>query len=110
MDCGWRCDYNRRDRNTANIISGAAYSGMTALTSQAAVALAENQGNLSKTLNSLGKNDTVKSTIAQMVISRALNGFDAEMEWTTGNPGNAKLPLLSMGIGIKSRSVLPRNP
>ncbi|WP_419177231.1 DUF637 domain-containing protein [Providencia sneebia] len=31
------------------------------LTSQAAIALAENQRNLSKTLNSLGKSDTVIS-------------------------------------------------
>ena len=82
---------------TAAVISGAAYSGMTALSSQAAVALAENQGNLSKTLNSLGKSDTVKSIITQMVISGALNGLDAKMGWTTGNPGDAKLPLLSHG-------------
>ncbi|WP_322958012.1 DUF637 domain-containing protein [Providencia huashanensis] len=82
---------------TAAVISGAAYSGMTALSTQAAVALAENQGNLSKTLNSLGKSDTVKSIITQMVISGALNGLDAKMGWTTGNPGDAKLPLLSNG-------------
>ncbi|HGV3501818.1 TPA: DUF637 domain-containing protein [Providencia stuartii] len=79
------------------IISGAAYSGMTALSTQAAVALAENQGNLSKTLNSLGKSDTVKSIITQMAISGALNGLDVKMEWTKGNPADAKLPLLSNG-------------
>ena len=82
---------------TAAVISGAAYSGMTALSTQAAVALAENQGNLSKTLNSLGKSDTVKSIIAQMVISGALNGLDIKMEWTKGNPADAKLPLLTNG-------------
>lgn len=82
---------------TAAVISGAAYSGMTALSTQAAVALAENQGNLSKTLNSLGKSDTVKSIITQMVISGALNGLDAKMSWTQGNPADAKLPLLSNG-------------
>ncbi|WP_275075928.1 DUF637 domain-containing protein [Providencia rettgeri] len=82
---------------TAAVISGAAYSGMTALSTQAAVALAENQGNLSKTLNSLGKSDTVKSIITQMVISGALNGLDAKMGWTQGNPADAKLPLLSNG-------------
>ncbi|WP_273803245.1 DUF637 domain-containing protein [Providencia rettgeri] len=82
---------------TAAVISGAAYSGMTALSTQAAVALAENQGNLSKTLNSLGKSDTVKSIITQMVISGALNGLDAKMGWTTGNPADTKLPLLSNG-------------
>lgn len=82
---------------TAAVISGAAYSGMTALSAQAAVALAENQGNLSKTLNALGKSDTVKSIIAQMVISGALNGLDIKMEWTKGNPADAKLPLLANG-------------
>ncbi len=81
--------------STAAVIQGAAYSGMTALSTQAAVALAENQGNLSKTLSALGKSDTVKSIITQMVISGALNGLDVEMEWTTGNPGGAKLPLLA---------------
>lgn len=82
---------------TAAVISGVAYSGMTALSTQAAVALAENQGNLSKTLNSLGKSDTVKSIITQMVISGALNGLDVKMGWTQGNPADAKLPLLSNG-------------
>lgn len=82
---------------TATVISGAAYSGMTALSTQAAVALAENQGNLSKTLNSLGKSDVVKSIITQMVISGALNGLDIKMGWTKGNPADAKLPLLSNG-------------
>lgn len=82
---------------TAAVISGAAYSGMTALSTQAAVALAENQGNLSKTLNSLGKSDTVKSIITQMIISGALNGLDVEMGWAKGNPGDVKLPLLSNG-------------
>lgn len=82
---------------TATVISGAAYSGMTALSTQAAVALAENQGNLSNTLNSLGKSDVVKSIITQMVISGALNGLDIKMGWTKGNPADAKLPLLSNG-------------
>ncbi|MCD2527507.1 DUF637 domain-containing protein [Providencia huaxiensis] len=82
---------------SAAVISGAAYSGMTALSTQAAIALAENQGNLSKALNSLGKSETVKSIVAQMVISGALNGLDVKMGWTKGNPGNAKLPLLSNG-------------
>ncbi|WP_265512157.1 DUF637 domain-containing protein, partial [Providencia heimbachae] len=82
---------------TAAVISGAAYSGMTALSTQAAVALAENQGNLSKTLNSLGKSDTVKAIITQMIISGALNGLDVKMGWAKGNPGDVKLPLLSNG-------------
>ncbi|EKT53561.1 DUF637 domain-containing protein [Providencia sneebia] len=55
----------------------------------------EKMAYLSKTLNSLGKSDTVKSIITQMVISGALNGLDKDMKWTTGNPGDAKLPILA---------------
>nr|WP_282557550.1 DUF637 domain-containing protein [Providencia burhodogranariea] len=86
---------------TADVIAGAGYSGMTALTSQAAVALAENKGDLSKTLNTLGKSETVKTIITQMVISGALNGLDVKMGWTSGNPAAAKLPLLSNGDWTK---------
>lgn len=82
---------------TGAMISGAAYSGMTALSTQAAVALAENKGNLSKTLKTLGQSDTVKSIIAQMVVSGALNGLDVKMGFTDGAASNSSLPLLSNG-------------
>ncbi|WP_261286047.1 DUF637 domain-containing protein, partial [Serratia proteamaculans] len=39
------------------ITSGAVTAGMSSLASQAAVALVENQGNLSKTLKALGSNE-----------------------------------------------------
>ncbi|MEX6120444.1 DUF637 domain-containing protein [Providencia hangzhouensis] len=92
---GWVTSSTGTTDTTAAVIQGAAYSGMISLSSQATVALAENQGNLSKTLNSLGKSDTVKSIITQMLISGTLNGLDEYMKWTTGNPGDAKLPLLT---------------
>lgn len=80
---------------------GAAYSGITALTSQAAVALIDNQGNISKTLQTLSSSNAVKSLVTSMVIGGALAGFDNVMGFdkaaggtTAATPGNAKLPLL----------------
>ncbi|RLM26744.1 hypothetical protein BIY29_05255 [Brenneria alni] len=89
---------------TATVIHGAAYSGMTALTSQAAVSLVDNQGNLSKTLHALGSSDSVKSLVSSMVIGGALSGFDSVMGLdkaangaATPDPAQAKLPILSNG-------------
>ncbi len=53
---------------------GATASGMAALASQAAVALVDNQGDLSKTLKAMGSSDTVKSTFTSMVMGGALAG------------------------------------
>ena len=83
------------------VTSGAVTAGMSSLASQAAVALVENQGNLSKTLKALGSNESVKATATAMAIGGALNGFDSAMGWskdTAGkplNPNNVKLPQLS---------------
>ncbi|MFC3393727.1 DUF637 domain-containing protein [Brenneria rubrifaciens] len=80
---------------------GAAYSGMTALTAQAAVALVENEGNLSKTLQAMGRSGSVKSLVTSMVIGGALAGFDDIMTFnqTAGGvaPEKARLPLLRVG-------------
>ncbi|BEM78915.1 hypothetical protein SME38J_30180 [Serratia marcescens] len=85
------------------ITSGAVTAGMSSLASQAAVALVENQGNLSKTLQALGSNENVKATATAMAIGGALNGFDSAMGWSKDaagkplNPNNVKLPQLSNG-------------
>nr|WP_243458005.1 DUF637 domain-containing protein [Serratia proteamaculans] len=85
------------------ITSGAVTAGMSSLASQAAVALVENQGNLSKTLKALGSNESVKATATAMAIGGALNGFDSAMGWSKDaagkplNPNNVKLPQLSNG-------------
>ncbi|WP_239002431.1 DUF637 domain-containing protein [Photorhabdus khanii] len=82
---------------------GATASGMAALASQAAVALVDNQGDLSKTLKAMGSSNTVKSTLTSMVISGALAGFDTVMGWDNAanggklDPLKAKLPSLSNG-------------
>ncbi|WP_162524140.1 DUF637 domain-containing protein [Photorhabdus khanii] len=86
-----------------SMASGATASGMAALASQAAVALVDNQGDLSKTLKAMGSSNTVKSTLTSMVISGALAGFDNVMGWDNAangaklDPLKAKLPSLSNG-------------
>ncbi|OKP27693.1 hypothetical protein BSQ40_15200 [Serratia fonticola] len=88
---------------TAAMVSGAAAAGTASLASQAAVALVENQGNISKTLKALGNSDTVKATATAMAIGGALNGFDSAKGWSQDangkviNPNNVKLPQLSNG-------------
>jgi filamentous hemagglutinin len=85
------------------VTSGVVTAGMSSLASQAAVALVENQGNLSKTLKALGNSDTVKATATAMAMGGALNGFDSVTGWNkdaTGkalNPKDVKLPQLSNG-------------
>ncbi|MEI7073915.1 DUF637 domain-containing protein [Pectobacterium versatile] len=89
---------------TATVMSGAVYSGMTAITSQAAVALVDNKGNLSKTFQAMSSSDSVKSLVTSMVIGGALAGFDEVMQFsqatngtTVIDPAKAKLPMLSNG-------------
>ncbi len=54
------------------VATGAVTAGMSSLAAQAAVALVENQGNLSKTLKSLGSSNSVKSLATSMAIGGAL--------------------------------------
>ncbi|SCZ66290.1 MULTISPECIES: DUF637 domain-containing protein [Photorhabdus] len=85
----------------SSVAYGATASGMAALASQAAVALVDNQGDLSKTLKVMGSSDTVKSTVTSMAIGGALAGFDNVMGWdkaangTQIDPAKATLPKLS---------------
>lgn len=67
--------------SVASTASVAAQAGFASLVSQAAVSLAENKGNISKTLESLGRSDTVKSVVTSMVVAGALQGLDQFMGW-----------------------------
>ncbi|WP_198672934.1 DUF637 domain-containing protein, partial [Photorhabdus sp. CRCIA-P01] len=87
---------------TASAVYGAAYGGMIGLTSQAAVALVENKGDLSKTLAALAKRDSVKSLVTQIAVGGALGGLDHTMGWgklvegqSVVDPIKSPLPLLS---------------
>ncbi|WP_232832608.1 DUF637 domain-containing protein [Photorhabdus sp. CRCIA-P01] len=86
----------------ASAVYGAAYGGMIGLTSQAAVALVENKGNITNTLETLAKRDSVKSLVTQMAVGGALGGLDHAMGWGKLVEGTGavdtvktKLPLLS---------------
>ncbi|MDX7988700.1 filamentous hemagglutinin N-terminal domain-containing protein [Xenorhabdus sp. 12] len=65
----------------ASAVYGAAYAGMIGLTTQAAVALVENKGNLSGTLKALAKSDSVKSLVTRMAVGGALGSVDHVMGW-----------------------------
>ncbi|MEI9751802.1 DUF637 domain-containing protein [Moellerella wisconsensis] len=87
----------------AAVVSGMASAGLAGLTSQAAVALVENEGNLSDTFKALGNSDTVKSLVSQMIIGGALNGLDIYMGWkadpslasSSFDPTQFKIPSLT---------------
>ncbi|WP_237612494.1 DUF637 domain-containing protein, partial [Proteus sp. G4444] len=65
----------------ASTASVAAQAGFASLVSQAAVSLAENQGNISKTFGSLSRSDTVKSIVTSMAVAGTLQGLDQFMGW-----------------------------
>ncbi|CAI2476084.1 Hemolysin precursor [Serratia entomophila] len=80
---------------SASAVYGSAYAGMTSLMSQAAVALVENQGNLSKTLKALGSSGSVKSVVTAMAIGGALAGFDERVLKLDVPADKARLPVLN---------------
>ncbi|MEQ9918212.1 DUF637 domain-containing protein [Pectobacterium aroidearum] len=82
---------------TATVMSGAVYSGMTALTSQAAVALVDNKGNLTNTMRALGSSASVKSLVTSMAVGGALASFDHILKTGRAVVGAEKLPMLSNG-------------
>ncbi|WP_454209218.1 DUF637 domain-containing protein [Proteus sp. Marseille-Q3619] len=67
--------------SVASTASVAAQAGFASLVSQAAVSLAENKGSIYKTIESLGRSDTVKSVVTSMVVAGALQGLDQFMGW-----------------------------
>ncbi len=77
----------------SSAVYGSAYAGMTSLASQVAVALVDNQGNLSKTLQALGNSQTVKATATAMAIGGALAGFDQVLDANVP-ADKARLPVL----------------
>ncbi|HBW3296049.1 TPA: filamentous hemagglutinin N-terminal domain-containing protein [Klebsiella pneumoniae] len=80
------------------VTTGAVTAGMSSLAAQVAVALVENQGNLSKTLSALGSSSSVKSLATSMAIGGALAGFDEVMNVSV-SPDKARLPALTKDEG-----------
>ncbi|SUP67458.1 DUF637 domain-containing protein [Yersinia kristensenii] len=83
----------------SGVAGGAVTAGMSSLAAQAAVALVEHKGDLSKTFSTLGSNESVKSLATSMAVGGALSGFDSLMGFNTAADGAsaAKLPRLSNG-------------
>ncbi|WP_328592337.1 DUF637 domain-containing protein [Yersinia alsatica] len=86
------------------ISGGAVTAGMSSLAAQAAVSLANNQGDISKTFKELGSKSSVKSLATSMAVGGALSGFDAAIGFdSTANSAHAtKLPRLSNGDWSKT--------
>lgn len=78
---------------------GAVTAGMSSLAAQAAVALVEHKGDLSKTFKDLGSKESVRSLVTSMAVGGALSGFDSLMGFDTAadSVSAAKLPRLSQG-------------
>ena len=73
---------------TATAAGAALAAGMTSLASQTAVALANNQGDIGKTLQAMGSNSAIRNTVTAMVTAGALAGlsdmFSASSNTTPG--------------------------
>jgi filamentous hemagglutinin len=62
-------------------LAAAVNVGFSALASQAAVALVNNQGDLGKTLDQLGKEENIKNLLLTMVTAGALDKLNSTMGW-----------------------------
>jgi filamentous hemagglutinin len=82
---------------TATVASAALAAGMTSLATQAAISLANNQGDLGKTLQDLGSDSAVKNTLAAMVTAGALAGL-GNVTTFTGQSGAESLTNSTSGI------------
>ncbi|MGJ8525105.1 hypothetical protein LMG33818_000813 [Halomonadaceae bacterium LMG 33818] len=80
---------------TGAALSGAGMAGMSALTSEAAVDIVSNKGNLSKTFQQLGSSSSVKSIISAMAINGSLSALDNTLFNQAPTPGSATRPMLS---------------
>ena len=81
----------------ATAASAALAAGMTSLASQAAVDLANNQGDLGKTLQVLGSNSAIRNTVAAMVTAGALTELGNTTTFT-GQSGSGSLVNSTSGV------------
>lgn len=89
--------------SSASVASAALAAGMTSLASQAAVTLANNQGDLGKTLQTLGSESSVKNLAAAMVTAGALEGLGSvlgvnQATTYTGQSGSGSLTNSTSGV------------
>lgn len=66
---------------TTGVLGTAMSAGFTSLASQAAVAMVNNGGDISKTLDQLGKEESIKGLLTTMVTAGALQGLNSTMGW-----------------------------
>ena len=88
----------------STMLGAAANAGFASLASQAAVAMVNNGGDISKTLQQLGSEQSIKGLLTTMVTAGALQGLDKALGFTdsastvTGQSGAGSLTNSTSGI------------
>ena len=84
------------------VIQGAVAAGLTALSSQTAVSLINNKGNLKKTFKDLGSKDSVKSLVTAIVTGGVLGGLNLNPTGLPTESGGAQTFLKQLGQNVKA--------
>ncbi|WP_276318399.1 filamentous hemagglutinin N-terminal domain-containing protein [Variovorax gossypii] len=87
---------------TGTIISGAVTAGVTALASQATVALINNQGDIGRALHDLGSNANVRSLLTAIVTGGALAGLNMNPTGLPTAGGGSQEFLTQLGQNLQA--------
>lgn len=90
---------------TATVISGAVAAGVTALSSQAAVALINNQGDIAGALRDLGSSASVKNLLTAIVTGGVLGGLNLNPTGLPTASGGAQEFFTQLGQNLKIGAV-----
>ncbi|WNO04234.1 DUF637 domain-containing protein [Rhodoferax mekongensis] len=84
---------------TATFAGAALNAGFTALASQAAVAMVNNKGDIGKTLEQLGKEESIKNLLTTMVTAGALDKLNSTMGWNSINAKSTFVDQFQKNLG-----------
>lgn len=80
-------------------LATAVNAGFSALASQAAVAMVNNKGDIGKTLDQLGKEESVKGLLLTMVTAGALDKLNSTMGWNSVNAKSSFIDQFQKNLG-----------
>jgi Possible hemagglutinin (DUF637) len=80
-------------------LATAVNAGFSALASQAAVAMANNGGDIGKTLDQLGKEESIKNLVLTMATAGALDKLGSSMGWEKINAKSDFIDQLQKNLG-----------
>ncbi|MDT7515038.1 DUF637 domain-containing protein [Rhodoferax mekongensis] len=84
---------------TATFAGAALNAGFTALASQAAVAMVNNKGDIGKTLEQLGSEQSIKNLLTTMVTAGALDKLNSTMGWNNINAKSTFVDQFQKNLG-----------